>query len=124
MRTLTLFFYLLLGSALTIFIYSNFEQSVVIHFTDRYRTTDIPLALALFGAMVAGFLVAALLAFTQQFRLRSRLRQLRKTNERLESEIAGLRNGLRNLPLTSLPSPSARRSDAQSQDRDPGPSVD
>jgi len=120
MRTLTLLFYLFLGSALTIFIYSNFEQNVIIHFTDRYRTTDIPLALALFGAMVAGFLIAALLAFTQQFRLRSRLRQIRKTNERLESEIAGLRN----LPLTSLPSPSAHRSGAESQDRDRGPSVD
>jgi uncharacterized integral membrane protein len=120
MRTLTFLFYLLLGSALTIFIYSNFEQSVVIHFTDRYRTISIPLALALFGAMVAGFLVAALLAFTQQFRLRSRLRQLRKTNERLESEIAGLRN----LPLTSLPSPSARHSEAESQDRGPGPHAD
>ncbi|HEX9724578.1 MAG TPA: LapA family protein [Vicinamibacteria bacterium] len=119
MKTLTMFFYLLLGSALTIFIYSNFEQSVVIHFTDRYRTTAIPLALALFGAMVAGFLVAALLAFTHQFRLRNRMRQLRKTNERLESEIAGLRN----LPLTSLPS-SAGRSDSESQDRELGPSVD
>jgi uncharacterized integral membrane protein len=116
---LTFLFYLLLGSALTIFIYSNFDQSVVVHFTDWYRTKEIPLALALFGAMVAGFLVAALLAFTQQFRLRSRLRQLRKTNERLESEIAGLRN----LPLTSLP-PSAGRSASVSPDREPGSSAD
>jgi len=119
MKTLTTLFYLLLGSALTIFIYSNFQQRVVIHFTDRYRTTETPLALALFGAMVAGFLIATLLAFTHQFRLRNRLRQLRKTNERLESEIAGLRN----LPLTSLPSSGRTESDSPAE-RDPHSSID
>jgi uncharacterized integral membrane protein len=119
MKNLTMLFYLLLGSALTVFIYSNFQQDVVIRFTNRYHAGPIPLALALFGAMVAGFLIAALLAFTQQFRLRSRLRHLRKTNERLESEIAGLRN----LPLTSLPSSTAR-SDSESSDHDPASSVD
>jgi uncharacterized integral membrane protein len=111
MKTLTMLFYLLLGSALTIFIYSNFQQSVIVYFTNQYQTAEIPLALALFAAMVAGFLVTALLAFSHQFRLRNRLRQLRKTNERLESEIAGLRN----LPLTSLP-PSGRRAEPDKND--------
>ncbi len=116
MKILTMLFYLVLGSALTIFIYSNFEQSVVIYFTSTYRTVAIPLALALFAAMVAGFLVTALLAFAHQFRLRNRLRRLRKINERLESEIAGLRN----LPLTSLPA-SESRSDSETTDDHPSP---
>ncbi len=121
MKTLTMLFYLLLGSTLTIFIYSNFEQSVIIYFTGGYRTVEIPLALALFGAMVAGFLVTTLLAFGHQFRLRARLRQLRKTNERLESEIAGLRN----LPLTSpLASESRSDSDKNEDHESPRPSVE
>ena len=49
MKTFTMLFYLLLGSALTVFIYSNFEQSVVVYFTSSYRTVAIPLALALFA---------------------------------------------------------------------------
>lgn len=121
MKTITMLFYLLLGSALTVFIYSNFEQDVVIYFTSSYRTAEIPLALALFAAMVLGFLVTALLAFTHQFRLRNRLRRLRKNNERLESEIAGLRN----LPLTSLPSSEGPSDEEKHEDREPSrPSVD
>jgi uncharacterized integral membrane protein len=108
MRSLTMLFYLLLGAALAIFVYSNFEERVVIYFTHTYRTGDIPLSLALFGAMLAGFLVSAVLAVADQLRLRGRLRKLRKTNERLESELAALRN----LPLTSLPT-SERRPDSE-----------
>ena len=108
MRTLTMLFYLLLGAALAIFVYSNFEQRVVIYFTGSYRTVDIPMSLALFGALLAGFLVSAMLAIADQFRLRSRLRHLRKTNERLESELAALRN----LPLSNLPA-SEGRSDSE-----------
>lgn len=121
MKTITMFFYLLLGSALTIFIYSNFEQTVVVRFTNSYRTGEVPLALALFAAMVAGFLVTTLLAFAHQFRLRNRLRILRKANERLESEIAALRN----LPLTSLPTSGSGSDADKREDRtSPAPSVD
>ena len=121
MRTFTTLFYILVGSALTIFIYSNFDQEVIVYFTSGFHTAEIPLALALLGSMIAGFLVTALFAFTHQFRLRNRLRHLRKTNEKLESEIAGLRN----LPLTSLPAPD-RNVDAENEkDRElPHASVD
>ncbi len=127
MRTLTMLFYLLLGSSLTIFFISNFDQRVVVYFgwppTLGFQTVDIPLALALLGAMVAGFVVAAFLAITDQFRLRTRLRQLRKTNERLESELEALRN----LPLTSLPLSEGQHETPETQDtkedtaRDPEP---
>ena len=120
-------FYLLLGSSLTIFFISNFDQQVVVYFgwppTLGFQTVDIPLALALLGAMVAGFVVAAFLAITDQFRLRTRLRQLRKTNERLESELEALRN----LPLTSLPPSEGQPETPETQDtkedttRDPEP---
>ena len=127
MRTLTMLFYLLLGSSLTIFFISNFDQRVVVYFgwppTLGFQTAEIPLALALLGAMVAGFVVSAFLAITDQFRLRTRLRQLRKTNERLESELEALRN----LPLTSLPPSEGQRETPETQDtkedttRDPEP---
>lgn len=127
MRTLTMLFYLLLGSALTIFLISNFDQRVVIVFgwppNLGLETVDIPLALALLGAMLAGFVVAAFLAISDQFRLRTRLRQLRRTNERLESELAALRN----LPLTSLPTLETRSETPVNEDtkedtnRDPEP---
>ena len=113
MRTLTMLFYLLLGSSLTIFFITNFDQRVIVYFgwppSLGFQTLDIPLALALLGAMLAGFVVAAVLAITDQFRLRTRLRQLRRTNERLESELEALRN----LPLTSLPRSEDRRATAE-----------
>ena len=122
MRTFTMLFYLLLGSALTIFLISNFDQPVIVYFgwppNLGFETSDIPLALALLGAMLAGFLVAAFLAITDQFRLRTRLRQLRKTNDRLESELEALRN----LPLTSLPQSRGQLEEddtTEDTDRDP-----
>ncbi len=127
MHTFTMLFYLILGSALTIFFISNFDQRVIVYFGWPpylgFQTVDIPLALALLGAMLAGFVIAAFLAITDQFRLRTRLRQLRKTNERLESELEALRN----LPLTSL-APSEGRPDIpenedteEDTNRDPEP---
>ena len=120
-------FYLLLGSSLTIFFITNFDQRVVVYFgwppSLGFQTVDIPLALALLGAMLAGFVVAAFLAITDQFRLRTRLRQLRRTKERLESELEALRN----LPLTSLPTSEGRRATPENEDtkddttRDPEP---
>lgn len=125
MRTLTMLFYLVLGSALTIFFISNFDQRVVIYFgwppNLGFRTVAVPLSLALLGAMLAGFVVAAFLAFTDQFRLRTRLRQLRKSNEKLESELGALRN----LPLTSLPATESRSaSEKDSSDETESRSLD
>lgn len=95
MTTLRNLFYVILGAVLAIFIYFNFDQRVVIYVTPGWRTREIPLSLALFGALLVGFLVAAALAVADQIRLRSRLRQMRRTVERLESELAELRK----LPL-------------------------
>ena len=112
-------FYVVLGSVLTIFFISNFDQKVVIYFgwppNLGFRTVDVPLSLALLGAMLAGFVVAAFLAITDQFRLRTRLRQLRKTNEKLESELGALRN----LPLTSLPASESRPPSEQDSNDEP-----
>ena len=105
MTTLRNLFYVLIGAVLAIFIYFNFDQRVVIYLTRGWHTREIPLALALFGAMLIGFLVAAVLAVADQLRLRSRLRQMRRSVERLESELSGLRK----LPLEeSLPAPRPR----------------
>ncbi len=105
MTTLRNLFYVLVGAVLAIFIYFNFDQRVVIYLTRGWHTREIPLALALFGAMLIGFLVAAILAVADQLRLRSRLRQMRRSVERLESELSGLRK----LPLEeSLPAPRLR----------------
>jgi uncharacterized integral membrane protein len=96
-------FYVLLGALLAIFIYFNFDQQVVVHFTRNWHTAEMSLALALFGALLLGFVVAALLSLADQIRLRSRLRQMRKTVERLESELTELRR----IPLeTSKPESS------------------
>ena len=87
MTTIRNLFYVLLGALLAIFIYFNFDQKVVVHFTRSWHTGEMSLALALFGALLLGFVVAALLSLADQIRLRSRSRQLRKTVERLESEL-------------------------------------
>jgi uncharacterized integral membrane protein len=95
-------FYIVVGAALATVIYSNYGQRVVVYFdfTQRWHTREMPLALALFGAMILGFLVAALVGLADQMRLRGRIRQMRRASEKLESELAALRN----LPLgESLP---------------------
>ncbi|MFQ5790921.1 MAG: LapA family protein [Acidobacteriota bacterium] len=91
-------FYVLLGVTLAIFLMSNFEQRVTVSFTKLWQTREISLSLALFTAMMAGFLVGAVLAIADQLRLRSRLRQMRRSTERLEAELSELRK----LPLTDM----------------------
>ena len=91
MTTIRNLFYVLLGALLAIFIYFNFDQKVVVYFTRSWHTGEMSLALALFGALLAGFIVAALLSLADQIRLRSRLRQTKKTVERLESELTASR---------------------------------
>lgn len=86
---------LLVGAVLATFLWSNYEQTVEIYFTQAFRTVEIPLAAALVGAMLAGFLLAVALSLPNQFRLRGRIRQMNRKNERLEREIAELRK----LPL-------------------------
>jgi len=103
-------FYVVVGAALATVIYSNYAQRVVVYFdfTERWRTPEIPLSLALFGAMLLGFAVAVLVGLADQIRLRGRIRQMRRATEKLESELAALRN----LPLgESLPR-SAEKKDS------------
>ena len=99
------FFYILIGAALTTFIYANYDQRVVVYFdfTRRYHTEELPLSHALAGAMAVGFLVAGLVAIGDQIRLRGRIRQLKRGSEKLEAELGALRN----LPLgETLPAPA------------------
>jgi uncharacterized integral membrane protein len=93
----------LIGATLAIFIYFNYEQGVVIYFTRSWHTAEIPLSLALVGSMLLGFLLAAILTVVDQIRLRSRLRQMRRSIERLEAELGELRRLPLEDPLTSRP---------------------
>ncbi len=97
-RTILVFALLLTSAALATFIWSNYDQRVVIYFTDYFRTFEIPLSAALLGALAIGFLFAFILSIPNQFRLRGRVRDHRKKIERLESEIAELRK----LPLSDV----------------------
>lgn len=89
---------LLAGAALATFLWSNYDQRVVIFFTQRFRTVEIPLSAALVGAMVAGFLLAVALSLPNQFRLRARIRELRRKLDRVEGENVELRR----LPLSDV----------------------
>jgi uncharacterized integral membrane protein len=82
---------LLAGAALATFLWSNYDQKVVIYFTQQFRTVEVPLAAALVVALVSGFLLAAAFSLPNQFRLRSRLRELTRKLDRLENENAELR---------------------------------
>lgn len=116
MTVIRTLFYIVVGAVLATLVYSNYGQRVVVYFdfTQRWHTSEIPLALALFGAMFLGFLLAALMALADQIRLRGRIRQMRRATEKLESELAALRN----LPLgESLP----RRAEAKDSGLSPPP---
>ena len=89
------FLILLVGAVLATFLWSNYDQTVEIYFTQAFRTVEIPLAAALVGSMLAGFLLAVALSLPNQFRLRARIRELNHKVDRLENEIAELRK----LPL-------------------------
>jgi uncharacterized integral membrane protein len=103
--TLRNLFYVLTGTVLAIFIIFNFDQRVVVYFTRSWHTREIPLSLALFGALILGFLVAALLAFADQLRLRARLRQMRRSIERLETQLGERRKPLIDDSAPAPPSP-------------------
>jgi uncharacterized integral membrane protein len=90
--------WLLVGAALAVFLWSNYDQKVVISFTEPFKTVPIPLSAALVGALAAGFLLAVALSLPNQFRLRGRVREMKRKLERVESEIAELRK----LPLADV----------------------
>lgn len=102
--------WLFVGVVLTIFLWSNYDQRVVISFTSPFKTVPIPLSAALVGALAAGFLLAVGMSLPNQFRLRGRVRELRRKTEALESEIAELRK----LPLTDATDPSSEKLDLAS----------
>ncbi len=88
-------FILLAGAALATFLWSNYEQKVVVYFTNQFRTVELPLAAALVVALLTGLLLAVTLSLPNQFRLRARIRELTRKLDRLENENAELRK----LPL-------------------------
>ncbi|HSF16741.1 MAG TPA: LapA family protein [Vicinamibacteria bacterium] len=89
------FLILLVGAALATFLWSNYDQKVVIRFTDTFRTVEIPLAAALVASLMLGFVLAVALSLPNQIRLRSRIREMKRRIDRLENEISELRK----LPL-------------------------
>lgn len=88
-------FILLAGAALATFLWSNYDQKVVVYFTRQFRTVELPLAAALVVALLTGVLLAVVLSLPNQFRLRARVRELTRKLDRLENENAELRK----LPL-------------------------
>lgn len=96
MTTLRYGFLLLLGAAAATFIWSNYDQSVVVHFTKRLRTVEVSLSTALSSAVVAGFLLAWLQSLAGQFRLRKKLRESQRVIDKLGKDLAELRK----LPLS------------------------
>jgi uncharacterized integral membrane protein len=88
-------FILLAGAALATFLWSNYDQRVVVYFTRQFRTIELPLAAALVVALLTGLLLAVALSLPNQFRLRARIRELTRKLDRLENENAELRK----LPL-------------------------
>jgi uncharacterized integral membrane protein len=111
---------LLAGAALATFLWSNYDETVVVYFTKYFRTVEIPLAAALVVSLLTGLLLAVALSLPNQFRLRSRIRELTRKNDRLENEIAELRK----LPLDdSLPSSAAETREGPRGRTEPGPAV-
>lgn len=84
-------FVLMVGAVLATFMWSNYDSNVVISFTQQFRTIPLPLSNALIIALVIGILLAVTLSIPNQFKLRGRIRELRRKVERLESEISELR---------------------------------
>ena len=76
--------------ASTILILSNLQTAVHINFL-TFRTVAMPLSYCLVIAFLAGLLLALILSIPSQLRLRSRIREIRRKNERLDNEIAELR---------------------------------
>lgn len=108
------FLILLVGAALATFLWSNYDQKVVIYFTSLFRTVEIPLAAALVGAILSGFVLAVALSLPNQFRLRARVRELTRKIERMENEISELRK----LPLDdSLPEEKDRDAPSDGEPR-------
>ena len=95
-------FILLVGAALATFLWSNYDQTVVISFLNQ-KTIPLSLSAALVLALVVGFLLAVTLSIPNQLRLRGRARELQKQNSKLQGEIAELRK----LPLTDVSEPMA-----------------
>jgi uncharacterized integral membrane protein len=97
-------FILLAGAALATFLWSNYDQKVVVYFTRQFRTVELPLAAALVVALLTGLLLAVALSLPNQFRLRARIRELTRKLDRIENENAELRK----LPLDdSIPESSS-----------------
>jgi uncharacterized integral membrane protein len=84
-------FILLAGAALATFLWSNYDDKVVIYFTKQFRTVELPLAAALMVALLTGLVLSAALSLPNQFRLRGRIRELTRKIDRLENENAELR---------------------------------
>ncbi len=91
---------LAVGVAASMLFFANYDQTVVVY----YWLKDVSsgprsLSVVLFFAFLAGFVAAALAGIADQVRLRSRIRQMRRTIDRLEGEIGTARS----LPVQPAP---------------------
>ena len=63
----------------------------------KFASTPYPTYMVILLAFFVGLLAASLLGLLERYRLRKRLRQMRKEMDKLQQELSSLRN----LPLTS-----------------------
>ena len=103
MKVVKVVVYLLLGVLLIAFLFQNYDaflSTTTLEFRlpgiTPFRSMPIPLYGLILGSIFGGGLVAALYIGLGNFRLRRKIRLLRRENNGLQTELQSLRN----LPIT------------------------
>lgn len=74
-----------------LFSYQNMDQSVVVKFW-QYQTRSLPLIVVMFASFASGLCVWFLVSLIQNLRLKKNVRVLQNKTNKLEQELANLRN--------------------------------
>jgi uncharacterized integral membrane protein len=96
-----------IGAAVAVFALQNLDP-VVIRFV-AWRIEGAPLALVVLLSLISGIVLMALIGLVQQWKLRSRIRQLERSLARAEAQA------------TAVPPPAPPRGDAGRSDRPGAP---
>lgn len=74
-----------------LFSYQNMDQSVIVKFW-HYQTKSLPVIVVMFASFACGLFVWFVVALVQNLRLKKSVRVLQNMNNKLEQELANLRN--------------------------------
>jgi uncharacterized integral membrane protein len=92
MRIVAAFILLVFSLLLLCFLFLNQERVTVTFFPgEKYRTQPLPLFVVIMCSVIFGLVMAGLLSFAEQVRLRMRTGRLARQVSRLEKELAALR---------------------------------